>query len=245
MSVISTNEPTGTTAVVIGASGGIGAALVEQLALRDDIDAIIQTSHKTHLPAHAKCTSLTLDLRDEASIAAVASQCSAPRLIIVATGLLHGDGVAPEKSWRALTADTMARSYAINTIGPALVAKHFLPLMPRSGKAVFALLSARVGSISDNRVGGWHSYRAAKAALNQLIRTFSIELALKNKDALCIGLHPGTVATSLSAPFQANVPDGKLFTPAKSAAHLLQVIEGLTGADSGGVFAWDGSQIPA
>lgn len=234
-----------TQAVVIGASGGIGAALVAQLALRDDIGSIIQTSRSGELPGRAKCTAMALDLLDEASIAAVACQCDAPRLIIVATGLLHGDGIAPEKSWRALSADTMARSYAINTIGPALVAKHFLPLMPRDGKAVFALLSARVGSISDNRTGGWHSYRASKAALNQLIRTFSIELAVKSKEALCVGLHPGTVATPLSAPFQRNVPDGKLFTPAQSAAHLLNVIDGLTSAQSGGVFAWDATSIPA
>jgi NAD(P)-dependent dehydrogenase (short-subunit alcohol dehydrogenase family) len=231
--------------VVIGASGGIGAALVEQLALRDDIGAVIQTSHKTPLPARTKCTALTLDLLDEASIAAVASQCTAPRLIIVATGLLHGDGIAPEKSWRALSANNMARSYAVNTIGPALVAKHFLPLLPRNGKTVFALLSARVGSISDNHTGGWHSYRASKAALNQLIRTLSIELGVKSKDAVCVGLHPGTVATALSAPFQANVPEGKLFTPTQSAAHMVSVIDGLTGTQSGGVYAWDGTPIPA
>ncbi len=241
MSAISTN----TQAVVIGASGGIGAALVEQLALRNDIASIIQTSRSGQLAAQTKCTPMTLDLLDEASIAAVANACTAPRLIIVATGLLHGDGIAPEKSWRALTADAMARSYAINTIGPALVAKHFLPLLPREGKAVFAVLSARVGSISDNNSGGWHSYRASKAALNQLIRTLSIELAVKSKDALCVGLHPGTVATSLSAPFQRNVPEGKLFTPAQSAAYILNVIDGLTVAQSGGVFAWDGTQIPA
>jgi NAD(P)-dependent dehydrogenase (short-subunit alcohol dehydrogenase family) len=232
-------------AVIIGARGGIGAALVEQLVARDDVTSILQTSRTTLLPAAPKCTSYLLDLQDEASIAAVAQACPAPRLVIVATGLLHGDGIAPEKSWRALSAEAMARSYAINTIGPALVAKHFLPLLPRTDKSVFAVLSARVGSISDNRTGGWHSYRAAKSALNQLVRTFSLELAMKNKAAVCVGLHPGTVATDLSAPFQANVAADTLFTPATSAAHLLRVIDGLTPTDSGNVFAWDGKQIPA
>jgi NAD(P)-dependent dehydrogenase (short-subunit alcohol dehydrogenase family) len=241
MSAISTEFQ----AVVIGASGGIGAALVEQLIARDDVTSIVQTSRTNLLPARSKCTSYMLDLLDEASIAAVADACTAPRLIIIATGLLHGDGIAPEKSWRALSADAMARSFAINAVGPALVAKHFLPLLPRSGKSVLAFLSARVGSISDNRTGGWHSYRAAKAALNQLIRNFSIELAMKNKDALCIGLHPGTVATNLSAPFQGNVAADKLFTSAISAAHLLRVIDDLTPTQSGSVFAWDGSLIPA
>jgi NAD(P)-dependent dehydrogenase (short-subunit alcohol dehydrogenase family) len=232
-------------AVVIGASGGIGAALVEQLAARDDVTSILQTSRTALLPARPKCTSCLLDLLDESSIAAVANACTAPRLVIVATGLLHGEGIAPEKSWRALSAEAMARSYAINTIGPALVAKYFLPLLPRTDKSVFAVLSARVGSISDNRTGGWHSYRAAKAALNQLVRTFSLELAMKNKNALCVGLHPGTVATHLSAPFQANVAADKLFTPATSATHLLRVIDGLTPAHSGSVFAWDGTEILA
>jgi NAD(P)-dependent dehydrogenase (short-subunit alcohol dehydrogenase family) len=232
-------------AVVIGASGGIGAALVEQLIERDEVTSIVQTSRTALLPAQPKCTSYALDLLDEASIAAVANACTAPRLIIVATGLLHSDGIAPEKSWRALSPDAMARSYAINTIGPALVAKYFLPLLPRTDKSVFAVLSARVGSISDNNTGGWHSYRAAKAALNQLVRTFSLELAMKNKAALCVGLHPGTVATNLSAPFQSNVAEGKLFTPATSAKHLLRVVDTLTPADSGNVFAWDGARIPA
>jgi NAD(P)-dependent dehydrogenase (short-subunit alcohol dehydrogenase family) len=232
-------------AVVIGASGGIGAALVAQLILRDDVTSIIQTSRTTLLPAQPKCTSYLLDLMNEDSISAVASACTAPRLVIVATGFLHGDGISPEKSWRALSAEAMARSYAINSIGPALVAKYFLPLLPRTDKSVFAVLSARVGSISDNRSGGWYSYRAAKAALNQLVRTFSLELAMKNKNALCVGLHPGTVATDLSAPFQANVAADTLFTPAISAAHLLRVIDGLTPVHSGGVFAWDSTQIPA
>jgi NAD(P)-dependent dehydrogenase (short-subunit alcohol dehydrogenase family) len=234
-----------THAVVIGASGGIGAALVDLLCAAPSISRVAATSRSGVLPAHTKLTTHALDICDEANIAAVATQIDAPRLVIVATGLLQGQDISPEKSWRMLSAEAMAKSYAVNTIGPALVAKHFLPRLPRTGKAVFAALSARVGSISDNRSGGWHSYRASKAALNQIIRTCAIELALKNKEALCVGLHPGTVDTQLSAPFKANVAAEKLFTPAQSASYLLAVIDGLTPADSGGVFAWDGARIPA
>lgn len=128
---------------------------------------------------------------------------------------------------------------------PALVAKHFLPLLARDRKSVFAALSARVGSISDNQLGGWHAYRASKAALNMLLRTFAIELARRNPRAVCVGLHPGTVDTGLSAPFQANVPEGKLFTPDFAAARLLEVVDRLKPDDSGHVFAWDGQLIPA
>lgn len=138
----------------------------------------------------------------------------------------------------------MARLYAINAIGPALIAKHMLPLLPRARKSVFAALSARVGSIADNRLGGWHGYRASKAALNQLIRTCAIEMAIKNKRAICVTLHPGTVDTRLSQPFQSGLAPERLFTPEVSAARLLDVIDALTPAHSGQLFAWDGQPIP-
>ncbi len=137
----------------------------------------------------------------------------------------------------------MRRSFEINTIGPALIAKHVLPLLPRDRRAVFAVLSARVGSISDNRLGGWYSYRASKAALNQIIRCLAIELAPKRPQAICVGLHPGTVDTALSKPFQGNVADTRLFTTDQSAAHLLNVIAALTPAQSGRVFDWAGQEI--
>jgi NAD(P)-dependent dehydrogenase (short-subunit alcohol dehydrogenase family) len=237
--------PAGSYAVVIGGSGGIGGALVELLCNTPNISRVTATCRSGTLPPQAKLTAHALDICDEANIAAVAAHIAVPQLVIVATGLLQGQGIAPEKSWRALSAEAMARSYAVNTIGPALLAKHLLPLLPRDGKSVFAVLSARVGSILDNRSGGWHSYRASKAALHQIIRTCALELALKNRDALCVGLHPGTVDTPLSAPFKANVSAEKLFTPAQSASYLLTVIDGLTATDSGGVFAWDGTRLPA
>jgi NAD(P)-dependent dehydrogenase (short-subunit alcohol dehydrogenase family) len=150
----------------------------------------------------------------------------------------------PEKSWRALTAQSLAQSFAVNAIGPALLAKHFLEGLATGEKAVFAALSARVGSIEDNRLGGWHSYRAAKAALHMLVRTFAIELARRNPTALCIALHPGTVDTALSRPFQSGVPDGRLFTPRHAAECLLQVIDTLDASASGNAFAWDGQRLP-
>ena len=168
-----------------------------------------------------------------------------PGITIVATGALaFGDGAPPEKTLRAIDADRMAGLLAVNTIGPALVAKHVLPLLPRDRRTVFACLSARVGSISDNRLGGWHSYRASKAALNMLVRDFAIEMRRTHPQAIVVALHPGTVDTALSHTFQRNLPEGQLTSPAQAAGHLLQVIDALTPQDSGGFFAWDGSAIP-
>jgi len=186
------------------------------------------------------------DLEDEASLASAAAELkdgASIRRVIVATGLLHAEGVSPERSNAALDAAQLLRLYAVNAVGPALIAKHFLPLLPRTEPSVFAALSARVGSIGDNRLGGWHSYRASKAALNMLIRTMAIELKRTRPEAILVGLHPGTVDTPLSKPFQRGVPEGRLFTPDESAQHLLSVVDGLRPEDSGGVFAWDGARI--
>ena len=133
----------------------------------------------------------------------------------------------------------------MNATGPALFAKHFLPLLARDRKAAFAALSARVGSISDNALGGWYAYRASKAALNMLIRSLSIELARRSPQALCVGLHPGTVDTPLSVPFRGAVPDGQLFSPDHAAVCLLDVLDGLSPLDTGGVFDWAGQSVPA
>ena len=164
------------------------------------------------------------------------------RLVIDATGFLHDEQQAPEKSWRQLDAGRLARAFALNAIGPALIMKHVLPLLPRSGKAVFATLSARVGSIGDNRLGGWYAYRASKAALNQLMRTAAVELTRRAPEALCVALHPGTVATSLSAPFAATGLE--VHTAAQAADHLLAVVDGLTADATGGFFDWRGQPVP-
>lgn len=222
-------------AVVIGASGGIGAAIADGLEGFGQFGVVHRLSR----------SGTGLDLEDEASIASAAAQVAKgppPALVFVATGVLHS-GKSPERSYRALSAEHMMRDYRINTVGPALVAKHFAPLFPRQGRSVFAALSARVGSIGDNRLGGWHSYRASKAALNMTLRNLAIELGRTHRELVVAGLHPGTVATDLSAPFQSGVIPGKLFSATQSAERLLAVIDGLTPADSGGVFAWDGARI--
>lgn len=223
-------------AVVIGATGGVGAAIAARLR-----------ASGRYAVVHALSRSGTgLDLEHEASIAAAAAQVAggpAPVLVFVATGVLH-HGFEPERSWRTLDAEHLLRDYRINAVGPALVAKHFLPLLSRDRPTAFAALSARVGSIGDNRLGGWHSYRASKAALNMLLRNLAIEAARTHPLAVIAGLHPGTVDTDLSAPFQRGVKPERLFTADHSAERLLAVIDGLTPADSGGVFAWDGARIP-
>ena len=228
-----------TSAVVIGASGGIGAAMVE--AIRDE-----GAFGTVHVFARSFTGDGYLDVTDEASIAAAAALVAngpAPTLVIVATGLLHYAGRGPEKALANLDADWMAQNMAINAIGPAMVAKHFLPIMPRTGRTVFAALSARIGSIADNSMGGWHAYRASKAALNQFIRTIAIGDKRRNDRSIVVALHPGTVDTALSKPFQGNVGPGRLFAPDRAAVQLLDVIDGLKAPDSGRLFAWDGAEI--
>jgi NAD(P)-dependent dehydrogenase (short-subunit alcohol dehydrogenase family) len=232
-------------ALVVGASGGLGAAFVAKLVSDPRYTQVIVWSRSTAVASGAKIVAHSIDLRDESTIEAAAASLDEVDLAIVATGLLHDRHLKPEKSWQSLTPGAMIRAFEINTIGPALVAKHVLRHLPRDRRAVFAALSARVGSISDNRLGGWHSYRASKAALNQLIRCFSVELALKRPLAVCIGLHPGTVDTDLSKPYQGGATGDKLFTPEQSALRLLNVIDGLTPGQSGRVYDWAGVEIQA
>lgn len=226
-------------AVVFGASGGIGAALVDALTRHPSVVRVHTVSRKGRTDHHC-------DYHDEDSIAAVAKEIGVVgpvHLVLVATGLLHSSGIAPEKTWKTLKPDVMGNVFAANTIVPTMIAKHMLPLLAMDRKSVFAALSARVGSISDNRMGGWLSYRASKAALNMSIKTLSIELARVNKEAIMIGLHPGTVATGLSAPFRKNVPVEQLFTPEQSAIKLLTVVENVRPANSGSIIAHDGKPI--
>ena len=233
-------------AAVIGAGGGIGAALVARLAGDARFERVHALSRAPTAPDDPRILSGRIDIAEPDSIAAAAATIDAPLdLVIVATGLLHEGAHRPERALRELDAEWLARSFAVNTIGPALVLRHFVPLLPKQGRAAIALLSARVGSISDNRAGGWYGYRASKAALNMIVRTAAIEIARGRPEALCVGLHPGTVDTGLSKPFQARVAAEKLFTPDFAAERLLEVIEGLPLAASGRCFAWDGAEIPA
>jgi NAD(P)-dependent dehydrogenase (short-subunit alcohol dehydrogenase family) len=239
---------TGLRAVIFGASGGIGAALVAQLENSVRFETIYAGARTMPCAAQRETIPFCFDLTNESSIAQAArmmGEGGSLDLAIVATGMLHcPDQPMPEKSWRTIDGQAMAEMFAVNTIGPALIAKHILPLMRRDARCVFAALSARVGSIADNRLGGWHSYRASKAALNMLVQNFAIELASRNRQGIAVAIHPGTVDTALSKPFQRGVPQGKLFTPDQSAAYILSVIDQLSVADSGGLFAWDGKRIP-
>lgn len=233
------------SAVVVGASGGVGRALVAALAEGGGYETVFALS-RSEAPQPGSVRCLAIDVTDEASVAAAArgvGEAGPVGLVIVASGILHGPGIAPEKALRTLDPAAMAALFAVNAIGPALVAKHLVPLMPRKGRSVFAALSARVGSIGDNRLGGWYAYRASKAALNQILRTLAIETARTHPELIVAGLHPGTVQTALSQPFRPD-PSPGLFTPAESAAHLLRVLEGLRSEESGRVFAWDGQPVP-
>jgi NAD(P)-dependent dehydrogenase (short-subunit alcohol dehydrogenase family) len=217
---------------VIGAGGGIGGALA---------DALEQAGHG--VIRLGRGTAPRLDLLDEASIAAAAAFAGTElRLVIDATGVLHDARCQPEKSWRHLDAGQLAHQFAVNAIGPALLMKHFLPRLARGERAVFATLSARVGSISDNHLGGWYGYRASKAALNQLVRTAAIELARSRPLAICVALHPGTVATGLSRPFAKT--GLAVMTPAAAAGRLLGVIDGLTVRQTGLLVDYQGEVVP-
>ena len=236
----------GYRALVFGSSGGIGAAMVAALAADPRCDTVYAASRRTLAPT-PKTQWLQFSYEDETSIPACLASASAAGpldLIIVATGLLHADGLKPEKTWRSIDAAALEQAFRINPIGPAVIARHALDHLNSKSKAIFAVLSARVGSLSDNRLGGWHSYRASKAALNMLIKTCAIELERRNPTAMCVSLHPGTVDTDLSKPFQSGVDPEKLFSAQFSATALLEVIDGLEPKDSGAFLAWDGSYIP-
>ena len=226
----------GGLAVVIGGSGGIGAALVAQLQREGRYAQVLALSRRS---------TPVLDVTDEVSIAAWAARLTDSglplRLLVIASGVLHGPGMQPEKSLAALDAAALAQLFAVNATGPAMVMKHLLPLLPKQGRAVCAALSARVGSIGDNQLGGWYAYRASKAALNQLVHTAAIELRRLRPQALCVALHPGTVDTGLSAPFAKTGLDVR--GPAEAAAQLLAVLDGLTPQDSGGFYDYRGEPV--
>ena len=238
-----TAVPAKPLALVIGAGGGLGAALVQTLSTPGEhgIDGVLSLGRSTQ-PA--------IDYSDEASLenaaAWVAAQCDAEgaelRLLIVASGFLHGAAGQPERSWAQLEADYLSEVFRINAIGPALVMKHFLPLLPRQGRCAAGFVSAKVGSIGDNALGGWYGYRAAKAALNQLVKTAAIELKRRNPEALCVALHPGTVDTALSKPFaKAGL---KLRSPDVAAKELLAVLSDLEPQKTGTLLDYQGNTLP-
>jgi len=216
-------------ALVIGASGGIGRAVAADLARRGSAVTTLSRSRDG------------LDITDPASIRAAMDRLEGPfDLVFIATGILAPDGSAPEKSVAAIEAATMAEVMAVNAIGPALLMQAALPLLPRDRRAVLAVLSARVGSIGDNRIGGWHSYRASKAALNQIMRGTAIEMGRTHKQGVCVSLHPGTVATPFTADYAGR---HKTVPPDQAARNLLDVLAELTPAQSGGFFDYSGAEV--
>ncbi|MDO9279551.1 MAG: SDR family NAD(P)-dependent oxidoreductase [Polaromonas sp.] len=237
---MTSTSPRPCLALVIGAGGGLGAALVQQLSA--DAEYQVLALGRNSQPA--------LDYADEASLRTaagwVAEQCAAQhadlRLLVVASGFLHGEQGQPERSWSHLDADYLSHVFRINTIGPALVMKYFLPLLPKQGRCVAGFVSAKVGSIGDNALGGWYGYRASKAALNQLVKTASIELARRNSQAICVALHPGTVDTALSQPFAKN--GLKVRPAAEAASDLLAVLTSLTHSQTGALVDYQGQTLP-
>ncbi len=244
-------------ALVIGGSEGVGAALAESLLAREDVELVMVTSRRpaAEVPrfrswerAHGpRVLALRGDVRSETDVAGWAArirdEVGALDLCIQAAGLLHADGIAPERRLDDIDPASVMEVFEVNALGPLLAAKHLAPLMAHGRRAVFAALSARVGSISDNRRGGWYAYRASKAALNMFLRNIAIEMARKNPHFCVLGLHPGTVDTQLSKPFQRSVPDGTLQSPAQSAAQLIGVIDRSTPAHSGRVYDYAGQEI--
>lgn len=231
--------------VVTGASGGIGSAIVDLLAVRPDVEHIIATCN-SRAPGK-ELTGVTwqqLDLADECAVSDWASRTGEIDWLINAVGMLHNGEQGPEKTIRRVDPDFFLRNMSVNALPTLLLAKHLHASFRHGRPAVFATVSARVGSIADNRLGGWVSYRASKAALNMCLKTLAIEWTRTLPNVAVAALHPGTTDTALSKPFQKNVPPSQLFSPARTAGYLLDVLDGLTPAESGQFLAFDGEQLP-
>jgi NAD(P)-dependent dehydrogenase (short-subunit alcohol dehydrogenase family) len=245
-------------AFIQGASRGLGLALVDELLKLPELRGVVATSRHATSSAELRTrgelhpdrlTVLDVDVTDEATIAAAAERVGDRfdrlHLLMNVAGLLHeGDAMQPEKKIEQADPESFARAFAVHATGPMLVVKHLLPFLRHDERAVIANLSARVGSIADNRLGGWYAYRASKAAQNMITKGLSIELGRRAKNVLCVGLHPGTVDTELSEPFQRNVPEHQLFSPQRAARQLLEVVDGLTPDSHGRVLDYAGKRIP-
>tara|TARA_B100000768_G_scaffold138348_1_gene129486 strand:+ start:1197 stop:1910 length:714 start_codon:yes stop_codon:yes gene_type:complete len=230
---------------VIGSSGAIGSAFISSYLEDETIENIISFSRSSPASPNKRVKHFCIDIEDEASIEEAAVNLNGLMLdeIIIASGLLHTENFGPEKSIKDLKAENILKVLKVNTVGPAIIGKYFLPLLNKDSKSVMAFLSARVGSISENKLGGWYSYRASKSALNQIIKNFSIEVKRSNPNAVIIGLQPGTVESKFSEPFKKNVKEGNLFSAEYSVGMLKKVVDSSTSADSGKLIGWDGIEI--
>ena len=230
---------------IIGSSGAIGRAFLDAYIADKEISNIYSISRTEVESKDKRIIHINIDVTDEVSVKAAASQIGENRLdkLIVATGILHTELFGPEKSIKDIKIENFVKIFSVNAFGPALIGKYFLPLMKKDKKSIAAFLSARVGSISENKLGGWYAYRASKSALNQIIKNFSIEAKRTNPTGIIIGLQPGTVKSKLSEPFQKNVKKGKLLLPKDSVKSLIRVIESVMQNDSGKIFDWKGEEI--
>ena len=230
---------------IFGVNGAIGNAFVSKFLQNSNIEKIYTFSRSPlQTDNNSKVQHLKLNITNEKEIIEASNSIQDTLdLIIIATGILHNDKIQPEKTYANINIQQLETNFLINTISPALIIKHFIKFLPKDKKSIIGVLTARVGSISDNKLGGWYSYRASKAALNMLIKTFSIELSRKLKQNIIVGLHPGTVDSDLSKPFQGFVPKEKLFSPSHSVNCLMNVLENLDLKDTGKIFDWQGLEI--
>ncbi|MEO1669685.1 MAG: SDR family NAD(P)-dependent oxidoreductase [Cyanobacteria bacterium J06631_2] len=244
-------------ALIIGASQGIGLGFVHSLLQQNDIQHIFATFRNQSTASELfslkeqygdRLTCLQVDITQESQIATAVKQIQESvkqlHLVIYCVGVLHSENLAPEKSLRQINAENLIYSFQVNSVGAVLFAKHLMPLFKKSDRSIFASISAKVGSIGDNRLGGWYGYRASKAALNMFLKTTAIEYSRRCPKTIVVALHPGTTDTRLSQPFQKNVPPGKLFPVTKTVDLLSQVIAELEPKDSGEFFSWDGTKLP-
>ena len=235
------------TVAIIGSSGAIGNSICKILLTEYPIKKLYKFSRKVEEEDTNKIKNIAMDIENEDSIKESLKHLPVDikfDLIFIATGILHNKNeIFPEKSIKDLNTAMFQKVLLVNTIGPSLIGKYFIPFLKKDVKSIFAILSARVGSISDNRLGGWYSYRASKAALNQVIKNFSIEIKRTNPNAIFVGLQPGSVKSSLSKPFEKNINKEKLFSADFSAKTLLKLIDSLEYKDSGKLFSWNGEEI--
>ena len=234
------------TIAIIGSSGALGSAFTERLSELNPNGTVHAFSRQYPDMKLRGVNYHCMDYQEEDAIEAAAASATNGEpldMVIVATGLLHEENMRPEKSLRELSAKKFQRLFEVNTVIPALIAKHFLPRLNTDTASFFGFLSARAGSISDNQMGGWYAYRAAKAALNMVIKNAAIEINRRNKKAVIVGLYPGMVDSKLSKPFQRGVPAEKIFSPSFAAQKLISVMASLTPEQSGRFFDWDGQEV--
>ena len=244
-------------ALIVGASQGIGLGFAQQLLKYPNIDRIYGTYRSCKSASSLialensypdKLCCLEMDITQESSVAegikTISQEVDRLHLVIYCVGVLHQGDLQPEKSLKQINADNLIYYFQVNSIGAVLLAKHIMPLLRHKQGSIFASISAKVGSIGDNRLGGWYGYRASKAALNMFLKTISIEYSRRCPKTIVVALHPGTTNTRLSQPFQKNVPQEKLFSVERTVSQLLSVMEGLDMSNSGQFFSWDGSNLP-